>query len=463
MSKKLLKHSASKLVSRLSLIILAQTLVTFVGIWLLFFFPGIGANEEDLLERETRMEQIARRAGRAAAQRDNPDSSPGQTEQASAEIKKLFLETQNQFDGVSRQVVYRVSDRDLPGIVTVIAEWVDDLETGMRISKDSRAAEALFVRSMRATHHGRSLRVASELNRVTWYAVWVDDSEPAMGAEYVYQISFSTDPPILGGWRFMNALATFFLVSVLISLMMALVLQKNLSRPLKALGGAFERLAEDNFNSRAAVCIDTHSSGALEELTSAFNQMSSQLHQKRAELIDSDFRLRETNAELSKSKNFLETILESSPYAVIVSDLRGEIVLFNRAGRGEFGFEDEEDIPAQLEELFVPSDSCQRPREFDLSAGNHSERVCVRPDGSHFPALVITAPLKSSGGATNGYLYFVRDISESENFKDMMMRLDHLSIRGEMAGDIAHEINNFLAVIQGSAELLPMLIEKGSQ
>lgn len=463
MSKKYLKHSASKLVTRLSLMIMAQTLVTFVGIWLLFFFPGIGANEKDLLESESHMLQIAQRIGLAAAQRDNPNTSLEQTRLAGALINKLFVESQSQFDGVSRQVVYRISDNDLLDNVTVVSEWSDDMETGMRIPQDVRNAEMQFVRSMRATHPEHALRVISDLNRVTWYSLWVDDSESSTGVEYIYQITLSSDPPILGGWRFMNTLAAFFLSSILISLMTALALQSKLSNPLKALSGAFEQLSKNDSENTEPVNISIQSNSELAGLISAFNQMSEQLHKRRKELKDSDILLHQTNTELSKSKNFLETILESSPLAIIVSDLAGEILLFNRAGRGEFGFSDEEDIPAHLNELFVASGSCPWPRELDQADGDRSERVCVRPDGSHFPALVVMAPLKGAGGSTNGYLYLVRDISESENFKEMIIRLDHLSIRGEMAGDIAHEINNFLAIIQGNAELLPMLIEKGNQ
>jgi signal transduction histidine kinase len=43
----------------------------------------------------------------------------------------------------------------------------------------------------------------------------------------------------------------------------------------------------------------------------------------------------------------------------------------------------------------------------------------------------------------------------------MMVRLDRYCTRGEMAGDIAHEINNYLAVMMGNLELLPMLLAKG--
>jgi len=43
----------------------------------------------------------------------------------------------------------------------------------------------------------------------------------------------------------------------------------------------------------------------------------------------------------------------------------------------------------------------------------------------------------------------------------MLIRLDRYSTQGEMAGEIAHEINNYLAVLSGNLELLPMIIARG--
>jgi signal transduction histidine kinase len=42
----------------------------------------------------------------------------------------------------------------------------------------------------------------------------------------------------------------------------------------------------------------------------------------------------------------------------------------------------------------------------------------------------------------------------------MILKLDRVASRGKMARDIAHEINNYLAVLQGNLELMPMLLAK---
>ena len=42
----------------------------------------------------------------------------------------------------------------------------------------------------------------------------------------------------------------------------------------------------------------------------------------------------------------------------------------------------------------------------------------------------------------------------------MILKLDRIATRGKMARDIAHEINNYLAILQGNLELIPMMLAK---
>jgi C4-dicarboxylate-specific signal transduction histidine kinase len=90
------------------------------------------------------------------------------------------------------------------------------------------------------------------------------------------------------------------------------------------------------------------------------------------------------------------------------------------------------------------------------------EVIARRSDGDLFPAYVAAAGIATQDGRRGATLYMCRDISESKRFQDMMIRLDRYYTRGQMAGDIAHEINNYLAVLMGNLELLPLLLKKGN-
>ncbi len=52
--------------------------------------------------------------------------------------------------------------------------------------------------------------------------------------------------------------------------------------------------------------------------------------------------------------------------------------------------------------------------------------------------------------------------SRLKELQDVSIHLEKLAARGEMAAEIAHELNNFIAVVSGKAELLEMQIKHGN-
>jgi C4-dicarboxylate-specific signal transduction histidine kinase len=59
-------------------------------------------------------------------------------------------------------------------------------------------------------------------------------------------------------------------------------------------------------------------------------------------------------------------------------------------------------------------------------------------------------------------LYMGLDVTEEKNIEHQMILLDKMATRGEMAGEIAHELNNYLALVQGNLELLKMNLKSGN-
>jgi two-component system sensor histidine kinase HydH len=139
------------------------------------------------------------------------------------------------------------------------------------------------------------------------------------------------------------------------------------------------------------------------------------------------------------------------------------VVVFNRKAAEAFGYSTEEALALSVDELFT------RPvavRKYGGSDGRDEvchEVVCRTKDGSQFPAYLAAAPVMSVSGDPAAQLFILNDISESKNFQEMMVKLDRYYTRGEMAGDIAHEINNYLAVLSGNLELMPLFMKRGEK
>lgn len=77
-----------------------------------------------------------------------------------------------------------------------------------------------------------------------------------------------------------------------------------------------------------------------------------------------------------------------------------------------------------------------------------------RRDGSTFPASCTVVALRDSTGSITHFVGAERDIGQELKLRDQLVHSERLSAIGELVAGVAHEINNPLQTIIGSAELL---------
>lgn len=447
---------------RLSVIILGHTALTFLGAWALFSYPELGDSQSDLGIQDATITHRASLAAQILAE----SLQPGERKDRGEKIRELFVIAAKGSPEVRRQAIYLIEEG---GSSQLILDWEDDLGSGVRGLSADWETERRIATSLVRGAPGSVLRVTREDDGHRWAACFssapirTNSDNPKDGALCVYEATIATIPPTANGANFAWSLLAFLFTSLLIALLIIQLLDSKLSAPLKQLQSAFNSLTSGDSERESPLLVEQCSGCAMSELISSFNRMSTTLFYQHRDLAIAHNQLTDAAAELSDSKTLLETVVESSPDAVIVADLHGEILFFNRAGREQFGYGDDEPAPTAISELFVRTEDNEVEIQWDFSERIRHERLGVRLDGTQFPTLIMTAPLRYDGATTNALLYVIRDISESQSFKDMMVRLDRLSIRGEMAGDVAHEINNYLAIIQGNTELLPALFKRGDE
>jgi len=263
------------------------------------------------------------------------------------------------------------------------------------------------------------------------------------------------------------ALVLLFLCSTLVSLLIVYLLSLKVKTPLDRLLHGMEKTTEGQL----FYTIEADGSGELGRIVESFNKMSRHLWDDQKQIERYSLLLKDASVARSEAQAFLATLIDSSPGCIVVASVDGEIVIFNRKATEVFGYDASEVMGATCDRLFtrsVQSEDWRRSRDSDQSLSDksrsdesHSEVVCCRKDGSLFPAYLVASPIRTSTGEVAAHLFILRDISESKNFQEMMVRLDRYYTRGEMAGDIAHEINNYLAVLSGNIELMPLFMKKG--
>jgi two-component system sensor kinase FixL len=178
---------------------------------------------------------------------------------------------------------------------------------------------------------------------------------------------------------------------------------------------------------------------------------------------------------LSERESRLRSILDTIPDGIIVIDERGIVQSFSRAAERLFGYSEGEVVGRNVG-MLMPSpyrEAHDGYIERYLTTGERHiigiGRVVVglRKDGGTFPMELEVGEF-SAGGA-RFFTGFVRDLTEEQAAKrrieDLQAELLHalrLSVMGQMASAIAHELNQPLTAVISYLETGRMLLESGS-
>jgi PAS domain S-box-containing protein len=158
---------------------------------------------------------------------------------------------------------------------------------------------------------------------------------------------------------------------------------------------------------------------------------------------------KETEAELTATREYLQNILDNSPVIIVTTDLDSRIVSFNRGAEASLGYSAEEVIGRHASELYRdPEDRLPLAQGVEKHGFVQDfETKLVRKDGSDLPVSITLSQLKDTNGNPIGLVGISRDISKRKALMNQIVQADRMAAVGRLAAGVAHEINNPLAVI----------------
>jgi len=176
---------------------------------------------------------------------------------------------------------------------------------------------------------------------------------------------------------------------------------------------------------------------------------------------------RELAHELEKTKKFLERVIDSSVDGIVSADLKGNILLFNRAASRLFGYDRSEVLgklnTAQLYPPGVARTLMRKIKGPEYGGVGRVEDLRVdmrRKDGSLVP-VNISASFVLEGRVPVATLGIFTDISEKlamerrlESAQAELRDHEKTAAIAALAGTAAHELNQPLTSILGYAEIL---------
>ncbi|MFH1596217.1 MAG: PAS domain-containing protein [Pseudomonadota bacterium] len=162
--------------------------------------------------------------------------------------------------------------------------------------------------------------------------------------------------------------------------------------------------------------------------------------------------------EVRRVERHLASVVESAQDIVLSTDLEGRILTWNTAAENLSGFTLDAVRGHNFSDFCAGDDQGQMERIFaNLQAGKDAQMAegdLKTRDGGHIPVSWIFSPMKDHLGQTAGIVAVGRDLTERRKFEAQLLQSQKLAALGVMAGGIAHEIRNPLAVCGSAAQFI---------
>jgi len=169
----------------------------------------------------------------------------------------------------------------------------------------------------------------------------------------------------------------------------------------------------------------------------------------------------------TSGSTIIRTLVETSPDAVALIDLKTNILMINQQGMALAGYKNNnagDIIGRSILEFIAPKDRSQVAENIlkPVETGSIRNFQChaLKKDGTQCPVELSASLIVDKGGKPRALMAVLRDITErkrAEMEKAVLQEQLHQSQRmeaiGQLAGDIAHDFGNLLSIIKGYTNL----------
>jgi PAS domain S-box-containing protein len=163
---------------------------------------------------------------------------------------------------------------------------------------------------------------------------------------------------------------------------------------------------------------------------------------------------------VSESERRYRQLTEAALDAIVVADQQGYVTLFNRAAERTFGYSAAEMVGQSLTRIMPEEFRDRHGRGLLHYVATRQPRIVGRTlelrgrrkDGAEFP-LELSLSAIDLGGEMQ-FLGAIRDLTERNRMRDMVMQNEKLASIGLLSAGVAHEINNPLAFVANNLVVL---------
>jgi len=162
--------------------------------------------------------------------------------------------------------------------------------------------------------------------------------------------------------------------------------------------------------------------------------------------------------EARQAERHLASVVESATDIIVSTDIAGRVLTWNTAAEGVTGYSESEvrdrylyELAAEPQRAVLAAILDQAPRE---GRREPVEIELANRGGDAVPIAWVISSMRGTDGRVVGLVAVGRDLTERRKLEARLLQSEKLAALGVMAGGIAHEVRNPLAVISSSAQLL---------
>lgn len=168
----------------------------------------------------------------------------------------------------------------------------------------------------------------------------------------------------------------------------------------------------------------------------------------------------ETERALRSAQLRLNGIIDSAMDAIITIEDDQQVIMFNKAAETMFQCSAETALGASLDR-FIPERFRDDHRQHVRNFGNSGEKSRkmgsldsvwgLRGSTAEFPLEASISQVAVDGARL--YTVILRDISDRKRVEEIVSQSQKMQALGNLAGGVAHDINNLLAAVMGNTQL----------
>ncbi len=162
--------------------------------------------------------------------------------------------------------------------------------------------------------------------------------------------------------------------------------------------------------------------------------------------------------EARQAERHLASVVESATDMVVSTDIGGRVLTWNAAAESVTGYAESDvrhrylyELAAGPQRAALAGILAKAPRE---GRTDPVEIAFASQRGDAVPISWVISSMRDTDGRVVGLVAVGRDLTERRKLEAKLLQSEKLAALGVMAGGIAHEVRNPLAVISSSAQLL---------